>query len=160
MNLFKKVNWKKLIIAVAIPLAVGCLAALLTSNSQEVFATVNKPALAPPAWLFPVAWTILYVLMGIASYRIWQSVTTYEKRKQALFLYGVQLFFNFFWSIIFFNLQEYFFAFVWIIALWLMIFLTYQQFRQIDKIAGWLLIPYLVWVLFAAYLNFGIFVLN
>ncbi len=160
MNFIKKINWKKLLIAVAIPLAVGGLAALLTSNSQEVFATVNKPALAPPAWLFPVAWTILYVLMGIASYRIWQSVTTYDKRKQALFLYGVQLFFNFFWPIIFFNLQEYFFAFVWIIALWLMIFLTYQQFRQIDKIAGWLLIPYLAWVLFAAYLNFGIFVLN
>lgn len=155
-----KIDWKKLIISIAIPLGVGALAALLTADSQEIFASVNKPPLSPPAWLFPVAWTILYTLMGIASYLVWTAVTTYEKRKQALFLYGVQLFFNFFWSIIFFNLQEYFFAFVWIIALWIMIFLTYQQFRSIDKTAGTLLVPYLAWVAFAAYLNLGIFILN
>lgn len=155
-----RINWKKLIIAVAIPLGVGGLAALLTKDGYATFGELRQPFLSPPAWLFPVAWTILYVLMGIASYRIWMAVTTYEKRKQALFIYGVQLFFNFVWPIIFFNLEEYFFAFVWLVALWLMIFLTWQQFKHIDKIAGWLLVPYLAWVAFAGYLNLGIFLLN
>lgn len=155
-----KIDWKKLLVAVAIPLAVGGLASWLTSDATEIFSTLNQPPLSPPAWVFPVAWTILYTLMGIASYRIWTAVTTYDKRKNALFLYGTQLFFNFVWSIIFFNLGEYFFAFVWIIALWLLIFLTYQHFRGIDKIASWLLLPYLAWVLFAAYLNFGVYLLN
>ncbi len=160
MNIFKKIQWKKLVIAIAFPLLVGGLAALLTSNSQEVFRSLRKPALAPPPWIFPVVWTILYILMGIASYRIWQSVTSYEKRKNALFVYGVQLVFNFFWPIIFFNIEEYFFAFVWIIGLWMAVYLTYRQFKQIDKIASILFIPYILWVTFAAYLNFGIFVLN
>lgn len=155
-----KMNIKNFLIAIAIPLAVGGFSAFLTSDAQDIFSSLNKPPLAPPAWLFPVAWTILYILMGIGSYRIWTAVATLEKRKTALFLYGVQLFFNFIWPIIFFNLGEYFFAFVWIIALWLLIFLTYQHFRAIDMLASWLLIPYLVWVLFAAYLNFGIYFLN
>ena len=155
-----KIDWKKLIIAVAIPLAVGGLASLLTSGGYALFGELRQPPLAPPAWLFPVVWTILYVLMGIASYRIWTATTTYEKRKQALMLYGVQLFFNFVWPIIFFNLQEFFFAFVWLLALWLLIFLTWQQFKRIDKIAGWLFVPYLVWVAFAGYLNLGIYLLN
>ena len=155
-----KIDWKKLIIAIAIPLAVGGLAGLLTSGGYEVFTQLRKPPLAPPAWLFPIAWTILYVLMGIASYRIWIAITTYEKRKQALVLYGIQLFLNFVWPIIFFNLMEYFFAFVWLVALWMLIFLTWQQFKRIDKIAGWLFIPYLVWVTFAGYLNLGIYLLN
>ena len=155
-----KIDWKKLIIAVAIPLAIGGLAGLITSDGVSEFEELKKPLLAPPAWLFPVAWSILYVLMGVASYKVWTVVTTYEKRKQALFAYGVQLFFNFVWPIIFFNLQEYFFAFVWLVGLWLLIYVTFVQFKQIDRIAGWLLIPYLVWVAFAGYLNFGISILN
>ena len=155
-----KIDWKKLVIAVAIPLAIGGLAALLTAGSMEQFDKLKQPFLSPPAWLFPVAWTILYTLMGIASYRIWTAVTTYEKRKQALFAYGAQLFFNFVWSIIFFNLQEYFFAFVWLVGLWLLIYVTWAQFKQIDRVAGWLLIPYLAWVGFAGYLNLGIAILN
>ena len=155
-----KIQWKKLLIAVAIPLAVGGLAGLLTSGSTESFAAVRKPPLSPPAWLFPVAWTLLYVLMGIASYRIWVSVYSLEKRKSALTIYAVQLFFNFIWPIIFFNLGEYLFAFVWLVALWVLIWLTKQSFEKIDAVAAYLLIPYLVWVAFAGYLNLGIFVLN
>lgn len=155
-----KIQWKKLIIAVAIPLFVGLLAGLLTRDATESFSRLNQPFLSPPAWLFPVAWTILYVLMGIASYRIWVAVTTYEKRKSALTLYAIQLAFNFFWPIIFFNLEEYLFAFVWIIILWGLIFLTKHKFMQIDAIAGYLLIPYLAWVAFAAYLNIGVWLLN
>ena len=155
-----KIDWKKLAIAVAIPLAVGGLAALLTADGMEQFDELKKTFLSPPAWLFPVVRTILYTLMGIASYRIWTAVTTYEKRKQALFAYSAQLFFNFVWSMIFFNLQEYFFAFVWLVGLWLLIYVTYVQFKQIDRVSGCLLILYLVWVAFAGYLNLGISILN
>ena len=155
-----KTDWKKLLIAVAIPLAVGGLAAYITRGGFSAFETIKKPFLSPPGWLFPVAWTLLYTLMGIASYRIYCQVTTYEKRKNALTIYFIQLFFNFVWPIIFFNIEEYLFAFIWILALWALIFLCLQRFKEIDKIAGWLLIPYLAWVAFAAYLNLGIFILN
>lgn len=158
--IFLKINWKKLIIAIAIPLAAGGLAALLTFDGYQTFNQLDQPPLSPPAWLFPVVWTILYVLMGIASYLIWVAVTTYEKRKSALLIYGVQLFFNFVWPMIFFNLNEYFFAFLWLVALWILIFITWQHFSKIDQIAGWLLVPYLAWVTFAGYLNLGIFLLN
>lgn len=155
-----KIQWKKLIISVAIPLCVGLLAGWITSDSAELFESVNKPALAPPAWLFPVAWTILYVLMGIAFYRVWIAVATYEKRREAFVFYALQLGFNFIWPIIFFNLQEYLFAFVWLLILWVLIFMTWQRFKKIDTAAGYLLIPYLIWVAFAGYLNFGIWLLN
>ncbi len=155
-----KINWKKLLISVAIPLAVGGLSAALTAGSYQQFQELRQPPFSPPAWLFPVAWTVLYVLMGVASYLIWTAITTYEKRKQALAVYGAQLFFNFVWSIIFFNLQEYFFALVWLVALWLLIYITYVQFKPINKAAAWLLVPYLIWVAFAGYLNLGIAVLN
>ncbi len=155
-----KIDWKKLIVAVAIPLAVGGLASLLTAEAYADFGKLQQPQLSPPAWLFPVVWTILYFLMGVASYIIWTSVTTYEKRKHALFIYGMQLFFNFMWSIIFFNLKEYYFAFVWLTALWLLIYLTYTHFKRIDGLAAKLLIPYLVWVAFAGYLNLGVAILN
>ncbi len=155
-----RIQWKKLIIALAIPLAVGGLSALLTNDAMQDFGALNQPPLSPPAWLFPVVWTLLYTLMGIASYRIWITVATYEKRKEALSLYAVQLFFNFFWSIIFFNLGEYLFAFVWLVLMWGFIWLTKQRFERIDKIAAYLLVPYLAWVAFAGYLNLGIFILN
>lgn len=155
-----RIEWKKLIIAVAIPLTVGVLSALLTFGGYELFQQLRMPPLSPPRWLFPVAWTLLYTLMGIASYRIWVAPTTYEKRQRALMVYGVQLFFNFVWSIIFFNIKEYFFAFVWLVALWLLIYITWQEFKRIDKLAGWMLVPYLAWVGFAGYLNLGIYLLN
>ena len=155
-----KIKWKPLIISVAIPLLVGGISALLTRNSMQTFDEISKPPLSPPGWLFPVVWTILYTLMGIASYIIWTAVTTYEKRREALGLYAIQLMFNFLWPIIFFNLKEYFFAFIWIVTLWLFIFATKQRFEKIDKTASYLLIPYLVWVAFAAYLNLGVWILN
>lgn len=155
-----KIDWKKLIVAVAVPLGVGLLASFLTMNSMETFAFLEKPLLSPPAWVFPVVWTVLYVLMGIASYRIWTAITTNDKRSRAIMLYGIQLVFNFFWSIIFFNLEEYLFAFVWLVALWVLVFLTKRSFDRIDKTSGYLLVPYLIWVAFAGYLNLGIWILN
>ncbi len=152
-----KIQWRNLITCIAIPLAVGSLSALLTRNSMESFNSITKPALAPPGWLFPVVWTILYVLMGIASYLV---LTSGKPNEKALTTYGIQLIFNFFWSIIFFNLELYLFAFIWLVLLWLLILKTVRLFYQISKHAGYLMIPYLLWVTFAGYLNFSIYVLN
>lgn len=125
---------------------------------MQDFERLNQPPLSPPGWLFPVAWTILYILMGIASYIIYNSHA--DIKKIALGVYGIQLFFNFFWSIIFFNLKMYFLAFIWLVVLFLSIWATLYVFGMINKKAAYLLIPYLLWVTFAGYLNYMIFVLN
>lgn len=154
-----KIQWKKLIACVAIPLVVGGISALLTYKSMQSFEALNKPPLSPPGWLFPVVWSILFVLMGIASYLVLVSKDTSSTRT-ALIFYGVQLFFNFLWSIIFFNFRLYLFAFVWLVALWLLIFTTTWKFYKISKKAAYLMLPYILWVTFAGYLNFGIYLLN
>jgi len=153
-----KIKWKELIIAILIPLAVGGLSAFLTKDSMGTFEAVTKPPLSPPGWLFPVVWTVLYILMGIASYLIYTS-NSFD-RKRALLFYGAQLAVNFFWSLIFFNLNAYLFAFIWLLLLWALILITLVKFYRINENAGLLLIPYIVWVSFAGYLNFGIFLLN
>lgn len=152
-----KKQWKTLIICIAIPLAVGVLSALLTRGSMQTFNLINKPKSAPPGWLFPVAWTILYILMGIASYLV---VTSNKPNGAALITYGLQLIFNFFWSIIFFNLEQYLFAFIWLVILWILIVKTTVKFYRISETAGYLMIPYILWVTFAGYLNLSIFLLN
>ena len=154
-----KIHWKKLLAAISIPLLVGGLSALLSSGSMESFSQIQKPPLSPPGWLFPVVWTILFILMGTASYIVWEK-SSGKVRRHAITLYGVQLFINFFWSIIFFNAQAYLFAFVWLLILWILIIVTAVLFYRISKAAGYLLIPYLAWVSFAGYLNLAIFVLN
>ena len=154
-----KINWKKLITAVIIPLLVGGLSALLSMGGMREFENITKPPLSPPGWLFPVVWTILYILMGVASYIISESELAFRKTT-ALWVYLVQLFFNFFWSIIFFGFGWYLFAFIWLLILWLLILLTTVLFYRISKPAGLLMIPYLLWVTFAGYLNFAIFLLN
>lgn len=155
-----RIDWKKLIIAVAIPLAVGGLSALLTMDNMIMFDVVKKPPLAPPKWLFPVAWTALYVLMGIASYLVYTSKAPERKKNSALSAYVISLFFNFMWSLIFFNLENYLFAFVWLCALWLIIVITTVKFFGISKPAGVLMLPYILWVSFAGYLSYGIYLLN
>ena len=154
-----KIEWKKLLLCVAIPLAVGGVAAVLTAGGMESFSAMKQPPLSPPGWLFPIVWTILYTFMGIASYLVATADKTYRART-ALTVYGVQLFFNFLWSIVFFNLGAYWFAFVWLLILWVLIIITTVLFYGISKPAGYLMIPYLVWVTFAAYLNFAIALLN
>ncbi len=147
----EKVNWKALGVSVGISLSVGFMSALLTMGGMREYADMYHPPLSPPGWVFPVVWTILYVLMGIAAYLVYQSEG--ENKRLAFTLYLIQLFFNFGWSIIFFNLEAYFFAFVWLLLLWLSVYLTAKQFRQLDKTAGILMLPYLAWVTFAGYLN-------
>ena len=152
---------KPYIISILIALAVGGLAAWLTRNSMDIYSSINQPALAPPGWLFPIVWGILYVLMGISSGLIYtnESVSP-EEKSIALKIYGFQLIVNFFWSLIFFNLRNYLFAFFWILLLWVLIIFMIIRFVRIKPIAGWLQIPYLSWVTFAAYLNFMIYLLN
>lgn len=151
------IQWKRLITCLAIPLAVGAVSALLTQNSMQMFETIQKPPLSPPGWLFPIVWTILYVLMGIASYLV---LTSKKPNHTALTVYGIQLAFNFIWPIIFFNLELYFAAFIWLVFLWLLIVVTIIQFDSISKPAKYLMIPYLLWVTFAGYLNFTIYLVN
>lgn len=152
---------KKLLIqCIFIPLAVGIVASILSGGGMAAFQELNKPPLSPPGWLFPVVWTILYVLMGIASYLVATSRANEEDRYRALAFYGLQLAVNFLWPIFFFRLEWYLFAFLWLVLLWLLIFQTWKLFREISRPAGLLLVPYLLWVTFAGYLNFFIFLLN
>lgn len=155
-----KTKWKQLAACIAIPLAVGAVASLLTGGCMSSFEIMKKPPLAPPGWLFPAVWTILYVLMGVASYLVLQSQKPWEQVQSALNVYALQLVFNFFWTLIFFGLGWYLFAFIWLITLWILILITLLCFFSINKFAGILLIPYLIWVTFAGYLNLGIALLN
>ena len=151
---------RKLIICVAIPLAVGGLSAWLTRGSMDAFAGLRQPPLSPPGWLFPVVWTILFVLMGVASYLVFTSAKPQRVINDALWLYGLQLAVNFFWSIFFFRMSLYLFSFIWLILLWLLILATAVRFYRISQTAGYLLLPYLLWVTYAGDLNFGIYLLN
>lgn len=155
-----KIKWKELIIAVAIPLLVGGLSALLTSGSMQSFEQLQKPPLSPPGWLFPVVWMVLYVLMGIASYLIYTAKYSAGMAGNALLFYVIQLVFNFFWSIIFFNWEMYLFSFIWLLVMLVLIIVTTVKFYQISKPAAYLMIPYILWVAFAGYLNLGIYLLN
>ncbi len=151
---------KNLLISTAIPLIVGIAAGLLTRGSMEAFSQLNKPPLSPPGILFPIVWTILYTLMGIASYLVYTSDSPESEKNTALVIYFVQLAVNFFWSIFFFNLEWYTFSFFWLVLLWILIIYTIRLFHPISKAAAYLLIPYLLWVTFAGYLNLGIAALN
>lgn len=151
------IQCKTFLVCLAVPLIIGGVSAFLTQSSMETFQSVIKPPLSPPGWLFPVVWTILYILMGIASYL---AVTSENSSRSALVIYGIQLVFNFFWSLIFFNQEQYLFAFIWLVALWILVLITTILFYRITKPAGYLMIPYLLWVTFAGYLNFGIYLLN
>ena len=154
-----KIQWKKLLILLTIPLAVGGLAAIL-SGPMDTYSQLEKPPLSPPGWLFPVAWTVLYLLMGYSSYLIATAKAPAEQKKRALIVYGAQLAVNFIWPLLFFRAQLLLPAFIWLLLLWMLIFLTMRAFFKISEKAGDLLIPYLLWVTFAGYLNFGIYILN
>lgn len=151
-------KWVPYIVSIAIALGVGGLGAFLTMNSMDIYATLNQPALSPPGFLFPIVWTILYTLMGISSAIIYKSDDL--DRTQALKIYAFQLIVNFLWTIIFFNLRQFLFAFIWLILLDVLVIVMIVKFHKISPLAAWLQIPYLLWILFATYLNLGIYLLN
>ena len=158
MYMKKRKLWVYLI-AIAIPEAVGTLAAFLTRDGMKQIQMLPQSALTPPGWVFSVVWVILYGLMGIGLARIWMAEPGPE-RTAALGLFGFQLVFNFFWSLFYFNMQAFGFSLLWILGLWLLILLMILAFRRVDPLAAKLQIPYLIWVTFAAYLNFVMWQIN
>ncbi len=156
--------WQKIkpyIVSIAIALGVGGLSALLTRGNMDVYERIVRPPLAPPMWLFPVAWGILFVLMGISAALVYkQRLHEPQKVQEALVVYALQLAVNFFWSIIFFNLQAYWFAFFWLLLLWILILRMIVMFYPLHAVAAYLQIPYLLWVTFAGYLTLAIAILN
>ena len=160
MILNRKIRWKELIISLAIPLAAGGLSSIITKDAMENFEKLHQPLLSPPAWLFPVVWTALYLLMGLACYQVVTSDASAPRRRRALTFYALQLAANFLWSLLFFLTGLYLTAFLWILVLWLLIFVCTLLFYYIRSSAGKLMIPYILWVTFAVYLNLGIYLLN
>ena len=156
----KKQNWKTYAFWIIFAELVGILSGVLTRAGMEVYRTaVIKPSFSPPGILFPVVWTILYALMGIGAARIYLSPAS-NGRSRALGIFLLQLIFNFFWSIIFFNLQNFGLALLWLLTLWLLILWMIHVFYKIHPLSAWLQLPYLLWVTFAAYLNFSVWRLN
>ena len=155
-----KEKWKKLLICLAVPLSVGGLSAFLTRDGMKTFQTLKKPPLSPPAWVFPLVWTILFLLMGTASFLVLESGKSRRAVRRALTVYGAQLAANFFWPLLFFGLGAWLFSFFWLAALWLLIFATIKSFGAVSPEAANLMLPYLAWVTFAGYLNLGVYFLN
>lgn len=152
---------KSYVISILIALATGALSAILTMGSMDIYNTVNTPPLSPPSILFPIVWSVLYILMGISAAMIYNTPTASESEKRsALYTYALSLIFNFFWSIIFFNMRNFLFAFIWLLVLLFLIARTIVKYYSINSTAAYLQIPYLLWVTFAGYLNFAIWYLN
>lgn len=152
------IKWKPLLLSILISLGVGGLAGFLTKGSMDMYNSLILPSLSPPPVVFPIVWTILFLLMGISAYLI--AVSNSPDKQKALIYYGVQLAVNFLWPIIFFNWNAYLFAFIWLVLLWVLIVLMIRSFYPINKAAAYLQIPYLLWVTFAGYLNLAVYLLN
>ncbi len=149
------------IIAVAIPLAVGTLAAWLTRDSMNIYSEINTPPLSPPGWLFPIVWTILYVLMGVSSALVYiNREINPDAVMRGLTSYGISLALNFLWSILFFNFRLYLFAFICLVLLLYFIIMSVLYYKKVSPLAAYLQIPYIVWVAFAGYLNIVIYSIN
>lgn len=135
-----KINYKRLAIFILIPVVLGAIVGLLTSVNSNVESII-------PSWVFPVVWTILYILMGVSSYLV------YEKEEEIPRIYVIQLIFNLLWSFVFFTFKWYVFAFIWIIILFILVIRMIKEFKSIDSLAGNLQIPYAIWLVIAAILN-------
>ena len=160
----KKETKRKLltfVVAIALPLIIGGFSAFLTKDNMSMYEEVVSPPLSPPAFLFPVVWTILYVLMGVSSAFIWLNrVENKDVADRGLLIYAVSLFFNFVWSLIFFNFKAYLFAFIWLAVMLILIILTVINYKKIVPLAAYLQIPYVLWTSFAGYLTLGVYFLN
>lgn len=151
-----KKSLKTKIVYILIALAVGGLSALLTKDNMNIFDTVKMPPLAPPAIAFPIVWSILYILMGYGAARVHLE----SPDSGALTVYWINLIINFFWSIIFFNFRNFGFAFLWLVLLFIVVLIMTVKFYRVDKVAGLLQIPYLIWLVIAGYLNLYIYLTN
>lgn len=153
-------TWKIYAAWILLAEAVGGLSGWLTRDGSKAYSqSIIQPPLSPPAMVFPIVWGILFALMGIGAARIYLAPPSRE-RTNSLRIFLLQLAFNFFWSILFFNLQAFGAALVWLLILWGLIVWMIVAFRKVDPLAAWMQIPYLLWVTFAAYLNYGVWMLN
>lgn len=148
---------KKLTASIAIGLGTGLLSVLLTLGNFKAYSALLQPPM-PPEWLFPIVGGILYILMGVSAYLVYECDT--EEKYIGLAVYVLQLIFNFLWLIIFFNIRNLLFAFVWLVFLWVLVLAMTISFYKVNKTAGLLQIPYLLWVTFAGYLNIALYILN
>lgn len=160
VSMIIKLDLKKFLISLLIPLAVGGISGFITRNAMNIYEQIKSPPLAPPSWVFPVVWSILYVLMGVSLYLIWNSGAAYQDKRRAIILFALQLAFNFIWSPIFFISKNFFASFAVLVIIWIFTLLMIISFYRISKPAGLLQIPYLIWLTFAGYLNFAIYLLN
>ena len=154
--------WKKALPGIgfsAIALGAGGLSALISTDAMKQFDNLPKSPLAPPGWVFPAAWTLLYILMGVSAGIVWRKSSGLT-RERAMWLWAVQLFFNFCWSFLFFNLQLRLLSFFWLMALLALVIAMTARFSGVSREAGALNYPYILWLFFAAYLNMGSYILN
>ena len=155
-----KKPWKTYLLWILLAEAAGGLSGWLTREGTKAYSqAIVQPPLSPPGWVFPVVWTILFALMGIGAARIYLAPPS-KARSRGLNLYAAQLIVNFFWSLIFFNAQAFLFAFLWLMLLWILVLGMTLFFCQAAPIAGILQLPYRVWLVWAAYLNLGVWYLN
>lgn len=158
--MFKTLNLKKLLISLLVTFGAGILAYLFSRDAMQDYANLIQPPLAPPSWVFSVVWPILYLLMSIALYMVGNSKAPQQQKSMSYVLYGIQLVFNFLWTLFFFVFGFYVFSAVWLLALILIVIACTLIFCKINPTAGKLLIPYIIWLIFALYLNIGIAILN
>lgn len=156
--------WNKIkpyVFSILLALAVGGLSALFTMGNMQIYSEIETPSFAPPSILFPIIWTIIYILMGISAAIIYTNRDyNFREATSGLRAYAVSLIFNFLWSIIFFNFRWFGFAFFWLLGLLFFIVKTIVCYLRVNKLAAYLQIPYVLWVVFAGYLNFSIWMLN
>ena len=155
----KKTDIKSLVLNIAFALVAGGIGTLLGGKMND-FATINKPLFSPPAIVFPIAWTALYILMGISTYLVCENKTDKKFKKRACFIYLAQLLVNVLWTPLFFRLKLYLLSFFWILLLIILVGIMIIKFYKIKPLAGYLQIPYILWLIFASILNFSIYLLN
>lgn len=152
------IRLRSMLISLLITLGGGWIISALTRGHMEVYNNITLPKFAPPMMIFPVVWTILYILMAVSSYMIYESDS--ELRSSALTVYGLQLILNFLWPLIFFNAQMFLPAFIILVLIWILVIVMIALFYKIRPLAAYLQIPYILWLTFAAYLNLSIYLLN
>ncbi len=154
------IRWKKLLISLAIPLLTGGAAALAAGSGFQDFDRLYKPIGTPPDWVFPLVWTLLYALMGWACYRVWVSSAPQELKTRAFRVYALQLAANFLWPLLFFTWEKFLASLVLLVILLILAALCIHRFSQAESGAGKPMVPYLLWLAYALYLNLGVLLLN
>lgn len=151
------IKWKDLIVSILIPIILGFLGSLI-GNVSSGFEGIVKPSFTPPAIAFPIAWTLLYILMGISAYLVYESNDV--NKDNALFIYVIQLIINSLWTFFFFNLKWFLFSFFLVLLILILVIIMIVRFYKINKLSAYLQIPYVLWLCFAAVLSFSVFLLN